>query len=65
MSTLSGSIPGAGTVSCLFGNVAPACVMGGAFTALHIYQGARLLPQLAATVTGHSNPGPTTNMQIG
>ena len=77
MSTLSSSIPGMGTVSCLFGNIPSAVrppfepgtrrptdrlipvrsalcqvVMGGAFTALHVYQGARPTPQLAAVNIG-------------
>ena len=52
MSTLSGSMPGAGTVGCLLGNVQPAALMGAAFTALHVVQGARLSPQLAATNIG-------------
>ena len=52
MSTLSGSIPGASTVGCLASNIQPAVLMGGAFTALHIYQGAPPTPQLAATNIG-------------
>ena len=52
MSTLAGSLPGAGTVGCLFGNIMPATVMGGAFTALHVFQGAQPTPQLAATNIG-------------
>ena len=52
MSTLTGSVPGAGTVGCLVGNVQPAAFMGSFFTALHVLQGAPFSPQLAATNIG-------------
>lgn len=52
MSTLSSSIPGAGTVSCLFGNIQPAALMGSVFTVVNVVQGAQLTPQLAATNIG-------------
>ena len=51
-STLASSIPGASTVGCLFGNLQPAAMMGGVFTALNVAQGAPFTPRLLGVNVG-------------
>ena len=52
MSTLSASFPGGSIPGCLVGNIQPAILMGGVFTAINVMQGAPFTPATAAVNVG-------------